>query len=79
MTTRGGLQSVCVRPSPPVPTPTERFAPVCSASAPSPSRPRRRVILSAACVGFAPLRHAFLPRGGVLGCAVTLGNSPRTR
>jgi hypothetical protein len=79
MTPTGGLRSVGVPSLPSVPTRAGRLAPVCSASAPSSSRPRRRVMLSAACVVFTPRRHAVLPRDGVLGGAATLGNSPQTR
>ena len=80
MTSHDRFPSVVGVPSlPPVTTPSERFALVYSAAAPGSSRPRRRGMLSAAFVVFAPLRHAVLPRGGVLGDATTLGNSPQTR
>jgi|GEM_PF-3776842 len=79
MTTPDCFPSVCVLPLPPVTTPSEQLVPVCPASAPGSSRPRRRVMLSATCSGCAPLRHAVLPHQGVRGEAATLGHSPQTR
>ena len=78
MTTPNRFPSVCLLPLPPVPTPAEQLAPVCPASAPGRSRPGMSGILTASCGVCAPLRHAVLPRGGVLAGAAPLGHSPQT-
>ncbi len=79
MTLHDRVPSVGVPPFPPVTTRVGRRAPVYPTAAPRSSRPGRRGILRAAGGGFAPLRHAVLPRGGVRGGAATLGSSPQTR
>jgi hypothetical protein len=79
MTPGGTCASLCLLSSPPMTTRSGRLIPVYPTAAPSSARPGRREILSAACGVFAPLSHAFLPRGGVLGGAATLGSSPQTR
>ncbi len=79
MTTRRGLQSVYVPPSPLVTILSGRRAPVCPASVPRPARPRGAPLLPASRAAVGLPRRCVWPRGGSGGSAPRIGSSPQTR
>ena len=79
MTTRRGLQSVCVPPSLLVTTLSGRRAPVCPASVPRPVRPQGVPLLPASRAAVGLPRRCVWPRGDSCGSAPRIGSSPQTR
>jgi hypothetical protein len=79
MTSHDRFPSVCVPSSPPVPAPTERFAPLCSRAAPRLFPALRAVRLPAARATVAlPHRAVRLP-DGIYSHVAAIGSSTQTR
>ncbi len=79
MTSHDRCPSVCVPPSPPVPTPTERFAPLCSRAAPRLFPAPRAVRLPAARATVALPNRAVRLQDRICSDVPTIGSSPQTR
>jgi hypothetical protein len=79
MTSHDRFPSVGVPPLPPVPTPTARFAPLCSLSAPRWFPAPRVVLLPAARAAVALPTRTVRLRDGTGGSVPTIGSAPQTR
>ncbi len=79
MSARGLFPSGCFPQSPPVTTPAERFAPVCSSSAPQLSLAPHAVLLTASRAAVALPTRTVRLRDGTFGSVPTIGSSPQTR
>jgi len=79
MTPSSSRRSVCVLLSSPVPTPSERFAPVCSPSASRLFLAPSTVVLTAFRVAAVLPNRTVRLQGGTFTRASTIGSAPQTR